>query len=392
MFKVRDKVIASRVVLGNMQGEYGFEIPKIKDAPVDNNWHSCFVVDMLRLIGTELEVTGIDLEKNGVHLYPGGWQWSPLSLDKVEDMNKDINGFTRDELRRIASKKNIPGRGNMTKMELFNAIYGLKPVEVDKKEKLSLGKELLSKIKKNSTCHYAYLSGKVKVYQNDDICHARLRSNNIDEAVLNIKWHYDNHKNKEKYKWFVMWMIKDSPFKNCFITKNWQDAYEDGVYLNCNESINRIVTSAIALRGGSEYPTALSLMHEFVEEGYDPVISWFLSYQFNKEGKNWYYSGDGGGAHKVFAISTASTENMKKFFKEGFHIKQDKPANEYAKYYEVFACLQGEDNTYRDNRNLFYSLHEQFKIPTVKLFGASERMSQKKFHEGLSRFQEFMLS
>ena len=390
MFKVGDKVIASRIFLGLGQGEVGFETDEIRKAPVDPNWESCFVPEMLQYIGTELTVIrGNDVT---IQLSPGSWWWSPLSLDKVEDMNKDINYFSRDELRRIASNKKIPGRGKMTKQELFYAIYDTKPVEKKKKEEISLGKKLLNKIKRTATCHYAHRCDKEEFFFSHDICHARLKNRKIDEAVLNVKWHYDHHDNKKLYHRFVEWMLNDSPFKNCFITKKWNDAYEDGVYLNCNESISRIVASAIALRGGSEYSFYLPLMYELVEAGYDPTISWFISYQFKKEGNKFYFSGDGGGNHKVFAIANANTENMKKFFKEGFHLLNDKPANQYASYYEVFLCLQGENYFGQDEKNLSFALHKQFNIPKTALFAVSERMSQKKFYEGLSKFQDFMLN
>ena len=133
-------------------------------------------------------------------------------------------------------------------------------------------------------------------------------------------------------------------------------------------------------------------MYELVEAGYDPTISWFISYQFKKEGNKFYFSGDGGGNHKVFAIANANTENMKKFFKEGFHLLNDKPANQYASYYEVFLCLQGENYFGQDEKNLSFALHKQFNIPKTALFAVSERMSQKKFYEGLSKFQDFMLN
>ena len=183
MFKVGDKVIASRIFLGLGQGEVGFETDEIRKAPVDPNWESCFVPEMLQYIGTELTVIrGNDVT---IQLSPGSWWWSPLSLDKVEDMNKDINYFSRDELRRIASNKKIPGRGKMTKQELFYAIYDTKPVEKKKKEEISLGKKLLNKIKRTATCHYAHRCDKEEFFFSHDICHARLKNRKIDEAVLN---------------------------------------------------------------------------------------------------------------------------------------------------------------------------------------------------------------
>ena len=384
MFEVGEKVKIVRNVIGKNQKIINYDYDNTIQ---DENWNNSFMVEMKAFIGFEVTIKTIDLLRNEISFYEIPWSWSILSIDKIkgeEEMKKELLlEMSRDALYALARNKNIPGRGSMTKAELITALS----TPIIKKE--SLGVKLNRLIKENATCHYAYRNGKKEVFHNDDICHARLHAVKMDEIVLNVKKHYDNHQDKQQYRWFVEWMLNESPFSKCFLTKKWKDAYEDGVYLDCNYSISRLAASAIALRGGSEYPASLSLHHKFVKDGYNPALSWFLSYQFKEDEGKWYFSGDGGGGHKVFSVAVADSENMCKFIKEGFHLNpHDEPANQHAQNYRIFKAVHGEDVSHV--KSMANTINNIFNIKKAVAFEASTRITSKQFNEGFSKLQEMI--
>lgn len=80
----------------------------------------------------------------------------------------------------------------------------------------------------------------------------------------------------EGYREFLSFVIKESKYKDLFITKRTCDALKHGLQFDCSKPANQVWFAACLVRSGWEYPEKLSIFHELVKEGIDKDVALIL--------------------------------------------------------------------------------------------------------------------
>lgn len=261
------------------------------------------------------------------------------------------------DLRIQASKQGIVNYSRFSKkdlQELLNKRQNIAPpLAPPKPVAPSLGEELREKTGNSpSTCSYALeFSNGRRRFQVRDACHARLKKqnsyekdyeeekrNNVVAAVCDIAGHYHEAPDKEAYKQAIVYLLNDSPYKQVYITKSWEDALREGVYLNVTkESNSHCVTGAIALREASESPKQTEMFGYLVKSGFSLSASWFAARHFRKNGDKLTYNAHAGG-HATISFAMDYAELIA-FWKKGFCRKVGEPMSKKADGYEVFGSI-----------------------------------------------------
>jgi hypothetical protein len=277
--------------------------------------------------------------------------------------------WTYKKLYVEAQKREIPRRSALNKLQLIDALNGVKK-EVPKPvpPKLSLGMELKEKVNgKHYTASYAFeFSDGSRRFHYADVCHARMNFGGyygggpeVSHVALCIEGHYNHADNKETYRKFVEYILNDSPWASCFLTKKWEDAIGEVIYINVDEAHSRCVCAAIALRMGSEYPDRLKVFQYFLDMGYDANTAWLGANLLQRQGKIWSHAPLTGG-HDVF-VAYHVWEDVAKFFKSGWHV-EDKVIFRTAKDhgYSIFSSIG------KYGHNIVNGTMKQFAINNCK--------------------------
>ena len=105
-------------------------------------------------------------------------------------------------------------------------------------------------------------------------------SPNLDDWKDPDKWSCDRHGGQVKlgaewsYKKFVAWwefLVNDSPWASCFITKDLDEAGEMGVLIDVDQPANWVMAAIIATRHPHEYPQRVMAWYDAVQAGGDPL-------------------------------------------------------------------------------------------------------------------------
>lgn len=193
-----------------------------------------------------------------------------------------------------------------------------------------------------------------------DVCHARMNTSNaygannirvnskVTDVALSLKNHVDA-KERESYLRFVEYALTRSFAKNCFITKDAQEAWDKGVLMNVEENFNYVTTAAIFLRTGSEYSSRLPLFTEIVDAGFSENTAYLYSQLVVAQKGELQLTAMGGGHH--FFNTGMLPEQLKKTFNEGFWIREKEMApysEHHACRYNVFESVAGVDKNGKD--------------------------------------------
>jgi hypothetical protein len=214
----------------------------------------------------------------------------------------------------------------------------------------------------NGTCNYALEFTKSPPrMQHNDVCHARLcwgysevhenklEGDEIVNIALNVKPHYAEmgDVNKKTYKLFIHYMLNESPWAFCFITKDVEEALNVGILMDVDQNVSHLVGAAISLRTANEHQRILPVFQKCIDMGYSGNTSFLTSGWFMEGGRTTIWPGhnslrDGLIAKYVF-----------KFFKEGYAkklpgIRKDTKQIGY-KIYETICNTGKYVNQYDDN-------------------------------------------
>lgn len=164
----------------------------------------------------------------------------------------------------------------------------VKDKEPKKREPLH---ELLnSQVKGYSCCHWALRGDETDYIYAQAPCHAGFSKQYnwrvVLEAVENIKQHEKEleDSNKKDYRDFVEYILNRSPWKECFLTKDVDKAFDEGVYYNVEMDHAQVLSAAVALRTGSEFPHQLLRFTQNVDEGWAENVSLLMAYFFDNKG------------------------------------------------------------------------------------------------------------
>lgn len=218
--------------------------------------------------------------------------------------------------------------------------------EAKPEEKEPEWKSLLRKLRENvgenaGTCSYAMIDTKgAERFQVRDACHARMidpydfRRYNV--CVLDVKGHYNTHPNKEEFKTYVDYIIQRSPWKNAFITRTTDEVINEGIAINVDNGANYVVSAAVALRIGHEYPNLAVDFHNLVVTGCPEHLAFITSSMMNGYNHKEYPLAGHNGSHHVMC-GHQGVAAIKAFFNEG-KCNQGNPYTK-ATEYKILGCI-----------------------------------------------------
>jgi hypothetical protein len=187
-------------------------------------------------------------------------------------------------------------------------------------------------------CSFAIMleNGNVHWYK-EAPCHAAFQGYGLGQKPVKaiglcFSRHYrgfNDEKKKEGYKRFINWLVNESSLKDCFLPRNTDLMMENGVLMNVEKTVSQIAVAAIAARHYHEFSEKAEVFDEVMDLGFDGNVAMFVSTFFNKRPDgSMAYNSWGGGHH--FLSHTMDTEELFKFFKEGFiqkNIEHEMPVN-----------------------------------------------------------------
>lgn len=274
-----------------------------------------------------------------IDLDEGAWQWDPRWLVEVGPQRDARGRF----IKKGAEQPKAPEKKEEPKPKFPNAIGETVRDELTKKVDA----------KGVGTCSYAIQYEKGTIFQVGDVCHARLRAFNqyhelgngkVLFAALNMKGHVKDNKDdpvwQEVFRKFLHWALNESSFKNCFITKDVNEAIEKGILLNIEENDSRVVASAVFLRSLTEYPKTVQLLKELLDKGVPMGIAWIISQGVTQDKK---YKGYSGAHHCI--VDTMPTNVLINGIINGMPLPEieGKSFKDSINRYQIFKAVSGLD-------------------------------------------------
>lgn len=226
-----------------------------------------------------------------------------------------------------------------------------------KKKKLSLRAQLNAQVAKKphaGVASYALRFRKTGTrFHINDACHASMRwmgheqteGNELSEIALSVSHWLSriNKSNVKAYRAYVKYILNESPWAKCFLTKQVGAAINHGVLMNVDLHLSMLVGAAIALRGGWEYQDKLPLFLNCIKKGYSGHVAYLVSGHLGRDSKDKFYVTGFNGGHQVLSGIYQSWEHIRKFFREGYAGDFDgvrKSPNQTR--YSVFGAIEGD--------------------------------------------------
>ncbi len=131
---------------------------------------------------------------------------------------------------------------------------------------------------------------------------------------------------------YIHYILNDSPWSKCFLTKKVGTALRYGVKFNLDMTNSQVVGAAIALRSGWEFQEKLELFHELSKK--HPLNTAFLvGFLLTYAGGKYLQSGFNCGHHCL--NTEMKWKEVKRFFIEGYK-DRNKPIRTTRESYKVF--------------------------------------------------------
>lgn len=266
-----------------------------------------------------------------------------------------------------------------------------------KKPKLkSLRMELRNKITAKNPggiCSFAMQTkdGKQK-FQMSGPCHAALsylvdKEDEVTHLVYGLshetKYLYPKD-HKKAYDTFLKYMLNESPWAKCFLTKRVDTAHRYEVEMDVSQSRHHIAGACIALRQGSEYGSSmLPIFNLIKKKGYSGHTAFIMGAMFMPSGAEYSRKGMGGGHSALYGYMNA--DDLFKFFREGYHINTDgEPFSKHHGEYQVFRHIAREGvemiSTWLDKNVKMEKIGEGFQARTAitkeSLFAVADKIEK----------------
>lgn len=158
----------------------------------------------------------------------------------------------------------------------------------------TLGKLLREAVKKqgaHSVCSFAYNSFLGKQLSLAHVCMAGFQGNSsypLTEACFNIEGYVNrlgwSDPTVNLYKEYYEWVANESIFSSCILTKKFEDAMEEAVYVNIEETANKVKAACMFVRFFLEFPLCFTEVYCLLRESGESVFdSMFVSMTFNRD-------------------------------------------------------------------------------------------------------------
>ena len=282
-----------------------------------------------------------------------------------------------------------------------DVVIGKKAVKIKKKKApkqpkifKSLRHKLHNNILKGSKsgiCSFLMASkDKVMEYKNMP-CHAALGYVDLlGEEVTSLIYglSFDVKKvsaeNITAYQMYVEYILNESPWKDCFITKKYSTGIKMEILMNVNHSENKIAAACMALRSGHEHQqNLLQMFKELCDKGYSKHTAMLFGFGFRRNTVDRIVECGFGGGHMPLNRNM-SIEDLVKFFTTGYHLDDQK---------KLFKDFRGE---YRVHSKIAKEGKGSFNAFTSEVlnkkaaFGAVEHVGDEVFYNIVSKFDNLL--
>lgn len=211
-----------------------------------------------------------------------------------------------------------------------------------------LRKEIAKKfpVKPAGLCSYAAkMENNAIIVQLGQPCHASIgyafpSEKKVKELAYSV--HHEvkrfdvdaSKKSMNAYKKYLHYMLNESPWATCFLTKSVPVALRYDVLMDVSRSRNEIAGACIALREGTEYEDKRYVFEKVLDKGYSGHTAFLMSYVFGRSRENYSLLNLNRG-HCVLSGYLACSD-LFKLFKSGYFLtKGDETYSEAHSGYEV---------------------------------------------------------
>lgn len=178
----------------------------------------------------------------------------------------------------------------------------------------------------------------------------------------------ESREDKELFPVYVRWLVKQSPWKNCFAPISPRLAVTHGfIVTDMNLPANLVANFCMATRQPFEHPYITRRWYEFVQHGVNPN----LAFVFATALQNHDYWGTYEVGHNPLDTSSITIEGVK-YFCFGKYQRPNQPFGESGKYWpSSLGWLPKEEGDYPEDTHSY----KEFLLKTYKPKGApSNRM------------------
>lgn len=330
---------------------------------LDNGWHyliECLVhADGVAVPKKEFPVLKADDFKVGDKaiiirkVERDGVRWNP-------EMNKMLNDGKKYVVKSIT---------NTGKIRLDNGwLYLPDSLAIDEKKKpkpkkpkkpkmrslRSLLREKVSKGAPGGICSFAMQTKEgQQEFQLGGPCHAALSylvytgAGEVSHLAYSVAHEMKYTRAKEfpkEYKMFMKYILNESPWAKCFLTKDTGTASRYEIEMDVSQSRHHLAGACVALRQGSEFAGMVLPMFKLImSKGFSAHTAFIMSCAFYKRGKDDFVRRGMNGGHDILSHYMNVTQLMK-FFREGYHIPTDgQPFSTNRGSYRIFNHIAKDD-------------------------------------------------
>lgn len=265
------------------------------------------------------------------------------------------------------------------------------------KEKLSslrhkLKSEMIERKAGGSVASYAvmFVDGYWRL-QVDDVCFFRSRyQSHLDEKntdkreVKELVMSLIPGINKGPRYAFVNYILTRSVFKDLFLTKSPQAAWQYGVQMDVDADYSQVVAAMIAIRESWEFPHIADTWEFLCKNGVNEHVAWICAHATKKEKDEFfssYYD-----AHQ--AIGSLCTNQARKLLKLGLFDTGQGSLRDGAATYQVFKATRSESLDGKDIRVLVMEDAKEKK----RRWGVSYFLDKETFLANVKKIEKELLS
>jgi hypothetical protein len=191
---------------------------------------------------------------------------------------------------------------------------------------------------------------------------------------------------EEQAKPYINWLINESPYAPCFITKDVEDAWKHGLSLDCNKTPGQLIGAATVFREGTEYRQQLEMFNWALDQGYDGNVAYLLCCTVTK-GVHHFIRKHMSSGHRALSENIGS-DDLLSFFANGFSDKGKKPSNESTERYEVTAAVGAGDGYGRNlPKGLEFTTFIDANLPGTQT-GTGWNASLKSTEEDIKKYAQ----
>lgn len=215
---------------------------------------------------------------------------------------------------------------------------------------------------------YAAVTNGRKEIRVSDICYRTLgHMSNLTEIIISIVPMIEQVKGEgdkalENFQKYFEYIVKESPWAGCFITKDWDEAKEYGLTMDVSKPLSQVVSAAVALRQGHEYYRYMGTFLHMRNLGYSGDVAFLVSMVLSISNGKWQRT-EMGNNHQVLQ-SVADKACTLDFFANSFADHGDVPCTENQHDYKLFRAIDPKAEAYGYRAKDSYEDYAKALVPS----------------------------